>query len=179
MCGFMETKMLNVDIGKALAFDITPEQIETLLSHDAVKSRILYIGLRNILMDSHAGQSRDKFDSDLAWRDGSKAVAEKTLTAMLAGVVREKSSTPRTSAMTPLMAEAVRLAKGVILPKQKDTVQMAKWAISFELECKTDDERKAVLIEAIKRYAAKPSTQELAQKNIDAKAALIVDDLDL
>lgn len=172
----METKMLHIEIGKALSFDITDEQLATLRSHPAVAERMDSIALRNILMDSHAGQARDKFDSDLAWRDGSKAVAEKTLAAMLEGKVREKSTSPRASAMTPVMAEAVRLAKSVILPKQKDAAQMSKWAIAFSMEL---GDGKSVLIEAIKRYAAKPSTQELAQKNIDAKAALVVDDLDL
>jgi hypothetical protein len=173
--------MLNVDIGKALAFDITPEQLDTLLSHEAVKSRIMYIGLRNILMDSHAGQSRDKFDTELLWRNASKAVAEKTLAAMLEGRVREKSTGVRASSLSPVMAEAIRLAKSVILPKQKDEVQMAKWAEAFGLELGngSKEAKHSVLIEAIKRYAAKPMTQELAQKNVDAKAALIVDDLDL
>lgn len=167
---------MQIDIGKALAFDLSDEQLDKMMTFPAVRDRVLYIGFRNILMDSHAGQSRDKFKTEIEWRDASKAVAEKTLAAMLAGKVREKGSTPRQSSLSPLVAEAMRLAKTVILPKQKDSSQMQKWAESFGIEL---GDGKAVLIEAIKRYAAKPEVEKLAQKNLDAKAALTTDDLEL
>jgi hypothetical protein len=165
---------MQIDIGKQLAFELTDEQIDKMWAFPAVRSRMAYIALRNVLMDSHAGQSRDKFNTEIEWRDASKAMAEKTLAAMMEGRVREKGTTPRVGSMSPLLAECVRMAKAAILPMQKDSSQMQKWAESFGIEL---GDGKAVLIEAIKRYSAKPAVQKLAQKNIDAKAALVTDDL--
>lgn len=92
---------MHVDIGKALAFDFTPEQIETMLSHQASKDRILYIGLRNILMDSHASVKRDDFETEVEWRNESKAMAERALAGLLTGeVLRRNARAPKADDFT-------------------------------------------------------------------------------
>lgn len=107
---------MQVDIGKALAFDITPEQIEQMLSHETSRDRILYIGLRNILMDSHASAKRDDFDTEVEWRNESKAIAERTLAGLLAGeVMRRNARAPKADDFTNFARKYVL----TLLPKEK------------------------------------------------------------
>ena len=156
--------MLHVDIGKQLAFDISDENMAALLSHEAVKSHVLYIGLRNILMDSHASCKRETYgDDEITWRNNSKAMAEKKLAAMLAGEIRSNSSGPRVSSLSPIDAEARRLARVAVYAHAK-----AKGV--------TDKEKIAV---AIAKYAAKPETIATATANVAAAKALVTDDIDL
>jgi hypothetical protein len=107
---------MQVDIGKALAFDITPEQIEQMLSHETSRDRILYIGLRNILMDSHASAKRDDFNSEVEWRNESKAIAERTLAGLLAGeVMRRNARAPKADDFTNFARKHVL----GLLPKER------------------------------------------------------------
>lgn len=87
-----------VNIGKGIELDV-----DTTRLNQAVKDHVVYIGLRNILMDSHAGITADKSKDVEA---DSRAVAEKKLDAMYAGEVR--SAGTRTG--DPVKAEAIRLA---------------------------------------------------------------------
>lgn len=156
--------MLHVDIGKQLAFDISDENMATLLGHEAVKSHVLYIGLRNILMDAHASCKRETYgDDEITWRNNSKAMAEKKLAAMLAGEIRSNSSGPRASSLSPIDAEARRLARVAVYAHAK-----AKGI--------TDKEKIAA---AVAKYAAKPETIATATANVEAAKALQSDDIDL
>ena len=167
--------MLHVDIGKQLAFDLDDAAIAQLESHEAVRNHMRYIALRNILMDCHASCKKEDYPNDeVTWRNNSKAMAEKKLAAMLAGEIRSNSSGPRVSSLSPIDAEARKLAKAIILPKQKDAAQIEKWAKSFNMT-----ELKDILAEAIKRYAAKPETIATATANVAAAKALVTDDIDL
>ena len=152
--------MLNVDIGKQIGFELTDENVQAIMAHDNVKNHVLYIGLRNILMDSHASAKRELFEDEIAWRNASKAMAEKKLAAMLAGEIRANSSGPRISSKSPVEAEALRLARVVVYAAAKAKGQ-------------TD---KAIIQAAIAKYAAKAETIATATANVAAKAALTVDD---
>lgn len=92
---------MHVDIGKALAFDISSEQFDQMLSHEASRDRIMYIALRNILMDSHASVKRDDFETEVEWRNESKAMAERTLAGLLTGeVMRRNARAPKADDFT-------------------------------------------------------------------------------
>ena len=152
--------MLNVDIGKQIGFELSDENMAALSAHENVKTHVWYIGLRNILMDSHASAKRELFEDEIAWRNASKAMAEKKLAAMLAGEIRANSSGPRMSSKSPIEAEALRLARVVVYAAAKAKGQ-------------TD---KAIIAAAIAKYAAKPETIATATANVAAKASLVVDD---
>lgn len=153
--------MLHVDIGKQLAFDIDPA---LLTKHQNVIDHVMYIGLRNILMDSHASCKRELYgDDEIGWRNASKAMAEKKLAAMLAGEIRANSSGPRVSSLSPIDAEARRLARVAVYAHAK-----AKGV--------TDKEKIAA---AVAKYAAKPETIATATANVEAAKALQSDDIDL
>ena len=152
--------MLHIDIGKQLGFDIDDETYAKLFAHANVRAHVDYIGLRNILMDSHAGCKREDFDTEIEWRNASKAMSEKKFAAMLIGEVRANSSGPRMSSKSPIESEALRLARVVVYAAAKAKGQ-------------TD---KAIIQAAIAKYAAKPETIATATANVAAKAALTVDD---
>jgi len=155
---------MRVDIGKQLAFDLTDADIVALAHHRAVHDHVWYIGLRNILMDSHASCKRETYgDDEVTWRNNSKAMAEKKLAAMLAGEIRSNSSGPRVSSLSPIDAEARRLARVAVISAAK-----AKGV--------TDKEKIAA---AIAKYAAKPETIATATANVEAAKALVTDDIDL
>ena len=152
---------MQVDIGKQLAFELTDENIVALAHHRNVHDHVWYIGLRNILMDSHASCKREDYpDDEIGWRNASKAMAEKKLAAMMLGEIRSNSSGPRVSSKNPVEAEALRLARVVVYAAAKAKGQ-------------TD---KAIIQAAIAKYAAKPETIATATANVAAKAALTIDD---
>lgn len=156
-------QMLNVDIGKSLSFQFDDSQIVALSQHRNVLDHVWYIGLRNILMDSHASCKRDEFESEIQWRDASKAMAEKKLAAMMIGEIRANSSGPRASAKSPIESEALKLARVVVYAAAKAKGQ-------------TD---KAIIAKSIADYAARPKTIATATANVAAKTALVADDDDL
>jgi hypothetical protein len=84
---------MNIKIGKGITLDLDPTQLpENSLNH------VVYIGLRNILMDSHAGVtsksvangSDEMSDADQAKLviEKSREAAERKWAAMLAGDIR-------------------------------------------------------------------------------------------
>jgi len=89
---------MKVAIGKGLELDIDLNRLglpdEATISE--VARHIIYLGLRNALMDSHAGVEVEK----------SREMAEKKLEAMYRGEVRVASSREA----DPVKAEAMRLA---------------------------------------------------------------------
>ncbi len=166
--------MLNVDIGKAIGLEI---DIAKLQAHENVMAHVIKIGLRNILMDSHASCLAKDFKTELEWRDASKAMAEKKLAAMLLGEIRSNAGGVRATKADPITAEALRMARVVI--NQAKKANMEKWAKAFDLPNKTIDDEKAIVAEAIRRYAAKPEIMAKAKAMVEAKGELVVDDLDL
>lgn len=90
--------MTQVNIGKDIELNVDVARLpQNVLDH------VVYIGLRNILMDSHASITAEK--STDVYGD-SRAMAEKKLEAMYNGEVR--SAGTRTA--DPVKAEAIRIA---------------------------------------------------------------------
>lgn len=94
---------MKIAIGKGIEMDVDTSKLGFgELSPDTAGGHVVYIGLRNILMDSHAGITKDEAD----YVDKSRATAEKKLAALYAGEVR----TVGTREGDPVKAEAMRLA---------------------------------------------------------------------
>src|SRR6516162_4884036 len=94
---------MKVNIGKGLEFDVDTSRLNA-----AVLEHVQYIGLRNILMDSHANHTKDADGDDYV--ELSRLTAEKKLDSMYNGEVRTAS----TREGDPVEAEAVRIALGKI-----------------------------------------------------------------
>jgi hypothetical protein len=102
---------MDIQIGKGITIDADlaklgfPGQLSTVAAH------VAYIGLRNMLMDSHAGITTDEPD----YQDKARAVAEKKLKAMYNGEVRVTGAREG----DPVRAEAKRLAVAMIHAQAK------------------------------------------------------------
>jgi hypothetical protein len=96
---------ITVNIGKGI--DLVTPAFESFTQE--VKDHIVYIGLRNILMDSHAGITEAKADGGDV-QAMSRAVAEKKLAALVAGEVRTTSVREG----DPVKKEAMRLALAAV-----------------------------------------------------------------
>lgn len=169
-------------IGKDIEITV---DLAILQAQPATVEHVWKIGLRNILMDSHASVKRADFSSDsagvVAWHDSSRALAIKKLEALMKGEIRTNGTNLRAgkSKLDPVIAMARSIARDVVMGQVKNTAQMQKWATSFGLPVKTEDDLKAVTNEAIKRYAAKPDVLAKASEMVEAKNSLRADDLDL
>lgn len=93
--------MVNVNIGKGIEMEIDFSKFPP-----AALDHIMYIGARNILMDSHAGIAKDEPDA----ADKARAVADKKLAALMSGEVRVSSSREG----DPVRAEAVKMTTATI-----------------------------------------------------------------
>lgn len=102
---------MDVNIGKGITIPVTVEDLPP-----AALQHVIYIGLRNVLMDAHAGVTADSVRKDNPGAsaediatmvvDHSRATAEKKLASLLAGEVR----TVRERTGDPVRAEAMRMA---------------------------------------------------------------------
>ena len=136
-----------VNIGKGIELDVPGPST---LSPE-VLNHILYIGWRNVLMDSHASVTKDKA-TDVVGE--SKAVAEKKLRALINGELR--TVTAREG--DPVKAEATRLA-----------INAVKAALR-KANRKADDKAiRAKAIEVRERFMAQ------AAKNVEAAADIDID----
>ena len=94
---------MKVNVGKSIELDVDTSKLnETVMQH------VIYIGLRNILMDAHASVTRES-DGDQV-EANSRAASEKKLAAMYNGEVRVVG----TREGDPVKAEAIRLATNAI-----------------------------------------------------------------
>jgi hypothetical protein len=97
---------MNINIGKGLVLDVDLPRF----NHE-VMDHVIYIGLRNILMDAHAGVNANTVQKnghdDAAWtaeiKAQSRAASEKKLTALYAGELRVAGERSR---LDPVEAEA-------------------------------------------------------------------------
>jgi ribosome recycling factor len=113
-----------IDVGKGLSFDVSDEQFAQMLSHERSKERIMYISIRNIVMDSHASVKRDDFESEIDWRNESKAVAERTLAGLLSGeVMRRNARAPKVDDFTNFARKHII---GLLKEKAKTDDKIAK-----------------------------------------------------
>jgi len=105
---------MNVNIGKGLAIDVATERLNR-----EVMDHVIYMGLRNILGDAHAGVNSNTVPksvnghtlTDVEWaaeiKAQSRAASEKKLAAMYAGELRAMSERSRVDAVE---AEARHMA---------------------------------------------------------------------
>jgi len=152
-----------VNIGRGLemevGFDALPQ---------AVKDHVVYIGLRNVLMDAHAGAAKlaGEGASAEAVRETARAMADKKLASMVAGIVRTaKEGGSRET--DPVMAEAKKMAEGALRAKIKAAGK--KWT----------DYAKDSLAAAIAKLAATEEIMAKAQEAVAAHKGLEIDMDDL
>jgi hypothetical protein len=159
---------MQVNIGKGISLDCEPTQLP-----DNVLQHVFYIGLRNILMDSHASvtpksivpeNGHDLSDGEVASLvvERSREVAEKKWAAMLAGEVRAAGErAPRVTDPVEELAndmarrEVVRAIRAAgRKAKEFDTAWFTKAIAAFRAE-KPSFEREARKIVAERAKNAK------------------------
>lgn len=143
---------MQVNIGKGIELEVPA--FDTL--SQAVKDHIVYIGFRNILMDSHAGMTPEKANGG-DHVELSKAIAEKKLAALVAGDLRTTSSREG----DPVRAEAIRLA-----------VKAVEGAIRKAGKKVADFDRKVIREKAVENME---KFMVQARKNVEATKALDVE----
>lgn len=141
-----------VNIGKGIEMDVDVTKLPA-----NVQEHVVYIGLRNILMDSHASVTAEK-SADVGAE--SLAMAEKKLVAMYAGEVRSVGT--RTGDV--VKSEAIRIATGLIKAQAKKAGKSLK-----------DVDAKALREAAVALVDRTPAITEQARANIEAAKALDVD----
>ncbi len=144
---------MDINIGKGITIPVDPATLPA-----NVMEHVVRIGLRNILMDSHAGITTDEPD----YQAKSRAVAEKKLEAMLAGEVRVAG----TREGDPVRAEAIRLATDAI----KSALRKAGRKLS-------DIDAKVLRAKAVEAVDTKPQFLEKAAELVAERKSLDVGDL--
>lgn len=106
---------MQIQIGKGITVEVDRDKLglpeNPSVGNGAVADHIIYIGLRNMLMDAHAGITTDEPD----YQTKARAVVEKKLAAMYAGEVRVAG----TREGDPVRAEAKRLALSMVKAQVK------------------------------------------------------------
>jgi hypothetical protein len=96
---------MQVNVGKGIELSIDHTALpETALNH------AIMIGLRNILMDSHASITTDEYPNADEREAAARAMVDKKLDALMRGEVRVQS----TREGDPVRAEAMRMATDII-----------------------------------------------------------------
>lgn len=145
---------MKVNIGKGIELDVNANALPA-----NVMEHVVYIGLRNILMDSHASVTRESDGENFV--ANAQAQAEKKLAAMMAGEVRVAG----TREGDPVRAEAIRIASDMI----RTALRKAGRKVS-EVDAKALREKAVALI------GQKPDILEMARKRVDeARAAADID----
>lgn len=146
--------MTDVNVGKGLNIVIDFKAMpQNAIDH------ILYIGARNILMDSHASITADEYPDAEARADAALAMVDKKLVALMSGEVRVQS----TREGDPVRAEAMRMATDIVKAKIKKT---GKKVADYEAK-------------AVREAAAKLVTPELlaqAKARVDETRAVGTDE---
>lgn len=147
-----------VNIGKTIELDINVEAIPAnSLEH------VIRIGLRNILMDSHAGVSAKAGVAEDQVIPQSRAVAEKKLAALMAGEVRTAGVRAPKTSVDPVQAEAVRLAWEAI-------------KLAFRSKSRDIPKEASVKTDLCAKFLAKyPETMDRAKANVEATAGGDID----
>ncbi len=97
-------KML-VNVGKGIEKTIEPNDLPA-----AALAHVVMIGLRNVLMDSHASVTTEEYPDANERKSVAEAMVDKKLAALMAGDVRVQS----TREGDPVRAEAIRMATAQI-----------------------------------------------------------------
>jgi hypothetical protein len=129
-----------VAIGKGIELDVDPARFNR-----EVMDHVVRIGLRNILMDSHAGATA-KVDPE-GYVKKSRELAEKKLAAMYEGIVRTQAVGGIAKPADPVAMVILRLARKAV---QKDRAK--------DIAAAPKDQRLAVLNKLAIEYAAAHDT---------------------
>ena len=140
---------LSVDLDK---FDLTETSLSPVVQH------VIYMGLRNILMDSHAAHTKEA-DGD-QYVANSQATAERKLAALYNGEVRTVGAREG----DPVKAEAIRICIGHV----KTHLRKAGRKLS-EIDAKVIREKATELL------AKNPSIMAQAAKRVAELKATQVD----
>jgi len=125
-----------VPIGKGIELDVDPARLNA-----EVTAHVMKIGLRNILMDSHAGATA-KADPE-GYVAKSRELAEKKLASMYEGIVRTQSAGGGIAKPTDPVAQVIlRLARKAVQKDKAKTIAEAP-----------KDQRLAVLNKLATEYA--------------------------
>jgi hypothetical protein len=151
--------MTKVNIGKNIEMDV-----DFATMPQAALDHLLYIGARNVLMDSHASITKESNPSDT--EAAARAMAEKKLAALMAGEVRISSAREG----DPVRAEALRSATAVIVAALKKAGTIKKLA---DIDGKLLREKAGELI------AKQPAFMERARETVDARKGATVDLADI
>lgn len=103
-----------VNIGKNITLDV---DVKRLAQHVPVMEHVVYIGLRNILMDAHASATAKEHPQTFVAM--SRELAEKKLASMYAGEVRA-----RVVAEDPIRAQLRGQAAALGLPENATAEQV-------------------------------------------------------
>lgn len=149
---------MQVNVGKGIELSID----HTALPEAALNHAIM-IGLRNILMDSHASVTKEEYPNDDEREAAARAMVDKKLAALMSGEVRVASSREG----DPVKAEAIRMASDII-----------KSALRKKGTKLSDVEPKAIR-EAAVRYLATEAgaaiTEKARERVAEQRAASTVD----
>jgi hypothetical protein len=142
---------MKVRIGKGIESDV---DVDRLFKNTAVRDHVVYIGLRNILMDAHSRHTKDED----GYIEKSREAAERKLEAMYNGEVRSPGGVAREA--DPVKVEAQRFA----------TAQVKKHFKQIGREADAKTIRQSV----VKLIDKNPSIMKLAKKRVEeAKGAKI------
>ena len=141
---------MKVKIGKGIEMDVNVDRFNT-----TVMDHIVYIGLRNVLMDAHSRHTKDED----GYVENSRAAAERKLDALYAGEIRSPGGVARE--VDPVKVEAQRFATAQVKKHFKQ--------IGREADAKTIRQSAAKLIET------NPSIMKTAKKNVEAANAAKLD----
>lgn len=173
--------MLILDtIGKGLTFSVTDEDLAKMKASEAVTAWAWRIALSNGYKDSHAAITAEKYPDPAEQRKAAMAMIQKKHDALVAGEVRGAVSGVRTPT-DPIGKESARLARVWVGTRNNDA-QIAKWAEKFGIlipDGNKSEQRKLVMAEAIRRYAARPETIAEATANVAKLSETVAVDVDL
>jgi hypothetical protein len=149
---------MRVQIGKTIEMDVALERLGLPTELSPAASHVVYIGLRNVLMDSHASVTKDEPDHI----ERSREMAEKKLDALYRGEVRV-AQTRAPHAADALAAEIKRLATGIVMRTRGNGLAKLK-----------KRERVAALREMAAAYATEHNAElrPIAERRVRELAAL-------
>jgi len=144
-----------VNVGKGIEREIDVAKLP-----QAALDHAVYIGLRNVLMDSHASITTDEYPNTAERTAAAEAMVDKKLAALMSGEVRVQS----TREGDPVRAEAIRMATDQI----KAIIKKAGKKVA-------DYDAKAIREKAVARVT--PELLALARKRVDENRAVDVGSL--
>lgn len=148
---------MDVNIGKTITMSVDTDKLPK-----AAMDHVIYIGLRNILMDAHASATKDEHGDEYVTI--ARAMSEKKLAALMAGEVRVSGSREG----DPVRAEALRLATDAI----KALIRKSGKKLS-------DYDAKDIRAKAITIIDTKPEFMAKAKALVDERKSMDIGDVDL